>query len=398
MLSKVLSYFTRKSGLARPEKWLKEVFGVEETWSGAEVSPETAMQISAVAACVRLLSESVASLPLFVYRRTAEDKLKAPDHGLYWVLHDRPNRFQTSFKWREQLLNHVLMNGNHYSLIERDSAGAVRALWPVDPATMIPVVVGGDLVYQHWANGKRQVYAFEDVLHVKGPTLDGITGLSIVRMARQGIGLATAQEQHGASLFRNRARPGLLVKPAANLGDESTAKMRKWFDEQFAGAMNSGKTVVLPLAGMDVTPVGFSAEDAQFLQSRQFSVQEIARWFRVPPHLIGDPTRLAYASSETEMNAFLTHTLAPWLANLEAEFNLKLLPDRTQFFVEFDANGMARGDLAARYSAYSQGLAAGFLTVGDVRRRENLPHLPDTDKLLQPANMMPRTEGVNANA
>jgi HK97 family phage portal protein len=150
--------------------------------------------------------------------------------------------------------------------------------------------------------------------------------------------------------------------------------------ERFGGSKNAGKLGILE-EGMEIKSVSNSNEDAQYLQSRQFSVVEIARFFRVPAHLVGDATRLAYASSEVEMLAFLTHTLRPWLTNIESEFNAVLLPERTQFFCEFDINGMARGDQAARYAAYERGLASGFLTVADVRRWENLPAIEGTDGL-----------------
>ncbi len=157
--------------------------------------------------------------------------------------------------------------------------------------------------------------------------------------------------------------------------------------------MNAGKTVLLE-GGMTVEPVGFTSEDSQFLESRQFSVIEIARWFRVPPTMIGDMTRVSYSSSESEMQLFAMHSLVPWCASLEAEMNLKFLPDRTQFYVKFDVNSIVRGDQQSRYTAYSQGLTAGFLTVADVRQAEGLPFIDGTDKLNRPANMVPY-EGVN---
>ncbi len=391
MLTKILDLFRTKSGLARPERWLKETLGSVETYAGVEISAENALTVSAVAACVRLLSESVASLPLHVFKRAEHGKVKADSHGLYSVIHDAPNDYQTSYTWRSQLMSSVLLHGNAYSLIERDSSRTVRALWPLDP-TGITVIANSDGVYyESWSGGKKQTYDFGDVLHIKGPSMNGITGLSVISMARQGLGLAMAQDQHGASLFKNGARPGVILRYPGALTDTARARLKDSFDAVFKGALSTGKTIVLE-GGMEVERVGFSSDDAQFLQNRQFSVQEIARWFRVPPHLIGDPSRLAYASSETEMNAFLVHSLRPWLVNLEQEMTAKLLPDRTQYFVEFDANGIARGDQASRYEAYSQGLAAGFLTVADVRAWENLPFVPGTDQLLRPANMLPAPE------
>jgi HK97 family phage portal protein len=395
MLRKLLDRITRKSGLAQPQPWLKEALGVEESWAGVDITPAASLASSTVAACIRLLSESVASLPLHVYRQEGASKLKAPEHGLYGLLHDKPNSYQTSATWRSQMLWHVLLHGNSYSIIERDLQGRVSALWPVDPQSVVVKADGGELVYEVWIGGKRERFAYWQVLHVKGPSTDGITGMSIVRMARQGIGLDLALTQSGASLYKNRARPGLVITSPEIMGDEARQNLRKVYSEGLATALNAGKTVVLD-GGLTLSSVGFSNDDAQWLQSRQFAVQDVCRWFRVNPHLVGDPSRLAYASSEAEFIAFLTHTLRPWLVNIEAEMNAVLLPERTNFFIEFDANGMARGDQHQRYESYAKGLEAGFLTVADVRAWENLPFIPGTDSL--PSNSLPSKEVQNAAA
>jgi len=382
MIRKTIQKLLVKSGLARPETWLKQSLGVETSYAGVEVTPASALASSTVAACVRLLSESVASLPLHVYRRGDKGKERAPEHPLYSILHDRPNPYMTSFNWRALMVSHVALHGNSYNVIERDSGGRVSALWPLDPACVIVKNAGGALVYEAWIGGERRTFEYSEVLHVRGPSLDGITGLSVIKIAKQGIGLDLAMTQHGASLFKNGARPGVVLKHPESLSGKTQTQLLDNFAAKFAGALNSGKPFLLE-GGLDVQVLGFSSDDAQFLQSRQFSVQEICRFFRVSPHLVGDPSRLAYASSEAEFNAFLTHTLAPWLRNLESEMNVSLLPDRTEFLIEFDPNGMARGSLAERYAAYQKGLAGPnpWLTVADVRAAENLPFLPGTDQL-----------------
>lgn len=388
MITKILeSLGLRKSTFANPQRWLKDALGVEDTAAGVDVTVDNALAVSSVAACCRLLAESIASLPLHVYRRTGRDKERAADHRAYGLLHDQPNELQTSYTWRATEMLRTLLRGNSYTWIQRDESGAPMALWPLQPECVAVKVDAGRLIYEYRHRGEKRVYEHPDVIHWRGPSLDGITGMSIMNMARQGIGLAIAQDRHGASTFKNGARPGLLLKSPQVLSKDARERMKE-FTKQFEGAMNAGRSMLLE-AGMDVSTVGFSAEDAQFLQSRQFSVQEIARWFRVPPHMIGDPTRLAYASAEVELLAFITHTLRPWLTNFESELNAKLFPSSTKFFAEFDANGIARGDQASRYDAYSKGLAAGFLTVADVRQFENLPHIAGTDQLLRPANMLP---------
>jgi HK97 family phage portal protein len=374
MLRKIAELFTRKSSIARPDPWLRDALGGQESWAGPTISAETAMQSSAVAACVRLLSESVASLPLFVYRRDGDDKAKAPDHPLYAVLHDAPNAYQTAFTWRAQMMTHTLLHGNAYSLIDRDDSGRVRALWPLLPANVNVRSNDGRLQYEVWNAGKRETYEPEDVLHVKGPSSDGIRGMSIISMARQGIALDLALTQHGASTFKNGARPGVVIKTPAQLSNEARKQFVQNWSEQFAGALRAGKTALLD-GGLDVHTIASSNDDSQFLQSRQFAVQEIARWFRVSPHLIGDPSRLAYASSEVEMLSFLQHSLRPWLINIEAEITRRLLPARTAYFAEFSLDAMQRSDTKSRYESYAIGVDKGFLTVEDIRKWENLPPL-----------------------
>lgn len=381
----------RKSGgfLAQPPRWFREALGVEETYAGVEVSASTAMHSATVAACVRLLSESVASLPLFTLRRVGESKVKAPEHPAYRLLHDRPNEYQTSYLWRQVAMSHVLLHGNSYSLIERGASGELRALWPIDPARVTVRAEGGGIYYEIGGPQKLTV-PYADMVHFRGPSLDGITGVSIISMARQGIGLDLALTQHGAAIFKNRARPGLIVKTKNMLSDTARGAKERWLRE-FTGSLNAGKSVILE-GGLELEngQQGYSNQDAEFLGSRGFTVQEICRWFRVPPHLIGDPTRLAYASSETEMNAFLVHTLRPWLVNLEAEINFKIFDgDGEQHFAEFAADGIARGDQAARYESYRVGIEAGFLSVADVRRIENLPAIEGTDQLRAPAGTQP---------
>lgn len=366
--------------------------GAQPSYAGPEITPEGSLAVSAVCACVRLLSESVASLPLFVFRRTETSKVKASEYPLYWVLHNSPNDYQTSYTWLAQAMTHVLLHGNAYSAIERDSAGVVKRLWPLQPEYLTVQTTGDAIIYEYYRNAEKHTFGFSDVLHLKGPSLNGVTGLSIIGLAKQGIGLATAQDQHGAAMFRNRARPGVLLKMPGVLTQQQRSTIRESFDANFSGAMNAGKMFLLE-AGMELAgTVGFSAEDSQFLQSRQFSVQEIARWFRVSPTMIGDLSRSTYSNSEQEQLSFLQHSLRPWLVNIEAELNLKLFPSRTQFFAEFDMSGFQRADQATRYEAYSKGLTAGFLTVGDVRSWENLPEIAGTNQLMRPANMLPASE------
>ena len=195
--------------------------------------------------------------------------------------------------------------------------------------------------------------------------------------------------------MRNNARLGTVISVKGKLRTDQKQGIREDFENKFAGAMNAGRAIVVD-DDLTVQTVGMSSGDAQFLESRQFSVVEIARWFRVPPTMVGDMTRVSYSSSESELQLFAMHSLVPWCSNFEAEMNKKLFPERTQFFVKFDVNSIVRGDLQSRYTAYSQGLNAGFLTVADVREAESLPFIDGTDVLNRPANLVPHG-GENSN-
>ena len=371
-----------------PNRYRTELPTFSPTTAGQLVTPERSLSVASVAACIRLLSETTAALPLHVYRDLGKSKVVETDHPNYDLLHSKPNEFMTSFVFFQQAIMHILLHGNFYAVIERDDSGNPINLWPLRPEGVTVEVADGTVEYRYYFGGKRDTYSFRDVLHFKGPSLDGIIGMSVIHMAREGIGLCLAQDAHAASLFRNGARPGMVLKYGGVFGPEQREELEGSFLDKFSGALNAGKTVILE-AGLDLQPIGFTSEDAQFLESRQFSAIEIARWFRVPPTMIGDMTRVSYSSSESEMQLFAMHSLVPLCANLEAEMNLKLFPARTQFLAKFDVNSIIRGDQAARYSAYSQGLTAGFLTVADVRSAEDLPFIEGTDKLMRPANQMP---------
>jgi len=390
MLRKLWDRISRKSTLAQPDPWLREALGVEKTFSGVELTPEGSMASSTVTACVRLLSESVASLPLHVYRRGDMGKIRAPEHALYRLLHDRPNAYQTSYTWRAQMMTSVLLFGNSYSLVEKDLDGRIVGLWPLDSRRVTLKAEGGELFYEHRPpRGEKQTFAYGEVLHIKGPSIDGLTGMSVIRLAREGIGLDLALSRHGSLLFKNNAAPKAYISHPQRLSSQAKDLITGYMEDRFGGLMNAGKLGVLE-EGMKIETLPVSNEDAQFLGSRQFSVQDICRWFKINPHLVGDPSRLAYASSEAEFNAYLVHSLAPWLRNIESEMGATLLGDDDGHLIEFDPNGMARGSQAERYESYSKGLAAGFLTVADVRAAENLPFLPGTDELRTEKSMKVR--------
>jgi len=389
IIERVANFLLQKSGWAGfgPDRW----YAGEHSWfgqtaAGVTVTPEQSLTCATVAACVRLLATSVASLPCYVYQDAGRAKLKAPDHKLWPILLEQANEYQTAFAFWQHVLVHCLLEGNLYTYIQRDSEGNVTGLWPLRKGTVVVEVDNGLPVYHYVWGSEKLVYRADEILHFKNLGLNGFVGMSTLQMAREGIGQALAEGRHAASLFRNNARPGLVLKYPNVMREDQREQFRKSFQQEFSGALNAGKTVLLE-GGMDLNPVGFSSEDAQFLESREFSVRECARWFGVPAHMVGDVTRTSYNSSEAEMLNFLMHSLRPWLVNLESELHSKLFKG-TAFFPRFDSTALARSDMASRYSSYSQALTAGWMSIADVREAEQLPYIEGTDKLLQPANMI----------
>lgn len=360
--------------------------------SGQRVSAESAMRVAAVATCVRILSETLASLPLVIYRRLpGGGREPAPDHPLYQLLHDRPNRWQTSFRWREMSQGHLALRGNSYSRIIADGAGRVQQLVPMHPDRVaVRQLEGGALIYEHSPAGAvlRQVLVADEVLHLRGLSDDGIMGLSPLAYAREAFGGGLALQDFGARFFLNDAKPGFVLKhPGHFKDDEALERFRKSVQDSQTGA-NRHKVMVLE-DGMAPENIGSTNEDAQFLESRKFNREEIASLFGVPAHFVGGAPRAPLANREQEALDFVIHTVRPWAVRTEEDLERSLLGEDDTFFIEHNVDALLRGDLASRYAAYAVGINWGFLSPNDVRRRENLNPREGGDIYLQPVNMAP---------
>ncbi len=235
-----------------PNRYRTQMPSIGGTIAGAVVTPERALNVSSVASAVRLLSETVAALPLHTYRDLSRSKVIELDHANYNLLHSRPNDFQTSFAFFQTAIMHILLHGNFYAVIERNDAGEPVNLWPLRPEGVTVEVADGTVQYRYYFGGKKDIYGYRDVLHFKGPSLDGIIGMSVIGMAREGIGLCMAQDAHAASLFRNGARPGMVLKYAGVFGPDQREQLEGSFLDKFSGAFNAGKTVILE-GGLDLS-------------------------------------------------------------------------------------------------------------------------------------------------
>ena len=354
--------------------------------SGKRVNEQTAMQTSAVYACVRVISESVASLPLHVYRYNSEGgKEKAIDHPLYRLLHDEPNAEMTAYSFFEVALTHLLLWGNFYAQIIRNGKGEVVGLYPLMPDRMkVDRDENRHLYYEYTLStddpitNKNQTVILqpEDVLHVSGLSYDGLVGYSPIAMAKQSIGLSIAAEEFGSKFYANSAVPSGILEHPGILKDPS--KVRESWMNTFGGSANSNKVAVLE-EGMKYTPISINPSEAQFLDTRKFQVVEICRIFRVPPHMVSSLEGATYSNIEQQSLEYVQYTLRPWLTRLEQAMFRRLFTEEEKktYFIKFNADALLRGDYQSRMNGYATGINNGFLCPNDVRSLEDLDRIPD---------------------
>lgn len=354
--------------------------------SGKNVNERSAMQMTAVYACVRILSESIAGLPVHLYQYVdSGSKQKALEHPLYRLLHDEPNPEMTSFVFRETLMTHLLLWGNAYAQIIRNGKGQVVALYPLMPNRMsVDRDDKGHLFYQYQmqdsdaptAKSGTVILKPTDVLHVPGLGFDGLVGYSPIAMAKNAIGLSIATEEYGAKFFANGATPsGILEYPGTVKNPEA---IRESWNAGFGGSSNAHKVAVLE-EGMKYTPIAISPNEAQFLETRKFQIDEIARIFRVPPHMVGDLEKSSFSNIEQQSLEFVKYTLEPWIVCWEQSLNRALLSEteKAAYFVKFNVDGLLRGDYQSRMNGYATARQNGWMSANDIRELENLDLIPD---------------------
>jgi HK97 family phage portal protein len=356
--------------------------------SGKAVTERTAMQMTAVYSCVRILAEAVAGLPLNLYHYLPDGgKEKSYDHPLYQLLHDEPNPEMSSFVFRETLMTHLLLWGNAYAQIIRNGKGEVVALYPLMPNRMtVDREENGQLYYSYnrssdeapTMNGSTVILKPSDVLHIPGLGFDGLVGYSPIAMAKNAIGMAIACEEYGAKFFANGAAPGGVLEHPGTIKDPQ--RVREAWQSQFGGSGNSNKIAVLE-EGMKYTPIGISPEQAQFLETRKFQINEIARIFRVPPHMVGDLEKSSFSNIEQQSLEFVKYTLDPWVIRWEQSImrSLLSLEEKTQYFVKFNLEGLLRGDYQSRMTGYATARQNGWMSANDIRELENLDRIPNED-------------------
>ena len=350
------------------------------TSSGKAVNETTAMQTSAVYACVRILAEAVAGLPLHVYERIdGGGKNIKRDHPLYRLLHDEPNSEMTSFVFRETLMSHLLLWGNAYAQIIRDGWGYPTALYPLLPNNMsVDRNANGKIVYTYRSENGEKKLGRENILHIPGLGFDGLVGYSPIAMAKNAVGMSIATEEYGAKFFANGANPGGVLEHPSIIKD--IQRVKDSWNAGYQGSSNAHKVAILE-EGMKFNAIGIPPEAAQFLETRKFQINEIARIFRVPPHMVGDLEKSSFSNIEQQSLEFVKYTLDPWVVRWEQSLQQSLLlpGEKASVYIKFNVDGLLRGDYASRMQGYSTGIQNGFMSVNDVRALEDMNLLPDEE-------------------
>ena len=358
--------------------------------SPKQVTEETALQVSAVWACVRLLSETVASLPLNVFQETADGRQISKDHPLYRLLHDKPNRYMTSVVFRETLMLNLCLHGNAYAEIQRTDSGRIVGLNPL-PSRQVKTTLlkDGTQIYAYEQDRDVSVIAKENMLHIKlfG---NGLIGLSPLAYARNAVGLALGAEEYGSKFYQNGGKPGGVLTIDKVLNEEQRKTIRKHFGSLNSGSENAHRLMILE-AGMKYEQVQINPQDMQMLETRRFQTEEIARFFGVPGFLINDTSKTTSWGSGIEqmMLGFYQLNLRPYLTRWEQELQQTLLSvtEQRKYKIEFNFEGLLRGDTAGRSEYYSKTVGAPTMTINEARKRENLPPVTGGDELIAPLNM-----------
>jgi HK97 family phage portal protein len=362
--------------------------------AGVTVTQERATSTTTFIACVKILAETIGMLPLPVYRVKNRGRERAPEHPIYQLLHNRPNPELSPFLFREMLQGHLALRGNAYAEIETNNAGEIIGLWPLLPHRVQPIRENGEKKYVVQLNSGASVSLRSDqVMHIPAFGYDGIQGYSPLTVLRHALGLAIATEEFGARFFGNGSRPGGVItrpKEAPKWSPDAKSSFKRSWEEAHAGLTNSQRVAILE-EGMDWKQIGISPDDSQFLQTRGFQVTEIARFFRIPLHMLGHLERSSFNNIEQQSIDFIQHAVGPWMARWESVINHDLFDeaDRGTYYAQFLVTALLRGDSAARSAYYRQRFAMGTYSQNDIRELENEDPIPGGDRYFVPMNMVP---------
>lgn len=394
----------KRGNINDPNMWITKLLNAASA-AGINVTTDKALKQATVYACVKVISETLSSLPFILYERVGDGgKTRAVNHPLYKLMHDGPNEYMTSYEYREIMSTHLNLNGNHYSQKVRGNGG-IKELIPLNPSKMKVEQTNVGIVYTYtYEDGKHEEFRPDQIWHIKLMPIscshnanapEGILGVSPITMAKETLGSALAADEYGARYFANNATIGLNFQFPGKLSDNAKAWLKETLSE-YSKLENKFKPLITEEGGK-IEQLGISNSDSQFLESRNFNVEEIARIFRVPPILLGHPTNtMTYASAEQIFLSFGKFTILPWCRRIEHSANRYLLSpkDREKYFFEFNLEGLLRADTKTRYEAYASARQWGWMNPNEIRKLENMDPLPDDkgDIYLEPENMRPAGE------
>jgi len=374
------------------DQWLAWNAGIP--LGGGSVTPDAAMTTTAVFACVRVLGETVGSLPLHVYKKTGKMVEIARDYPLYKVLHDRPNPRLSSMGFREMLTGHMALRGNGYAKIIYDGQYRTKALYPIHPGRIKPMLVDGEKVYRvTMKNGSTEIWPEEMVLHLPALNYDGLEGYSPITVCNRTMRITRSAEEYDEAFFTKGATLDGFIRHPSRLSPDARGKLKKYWEENHTGVKNYHGIGVLD-EGMEWQNVGLNPADAQLLSTREFQLEEIARMFRIPLHMIQDMKGATFSNIEQQSLDFLIHTMTPWLVRWEQEMNYMLIPERDygKYYIKFNVNGLLRADTKTRYESYASAKQNGWMSANDIRELEDKNPVEGGDVYLVAVNMMPSTD------
>lgn len=380
-----MSFFSQSwDSSSSDENFLKIFSENYPTSTGIKVTESNAMRHSIVYACVKVLSESISSLPLVLYKEDEKgNRTKAKDHKLYYLLNTQPNNEVTTMQWRETMTASICLSGNHFTQIIKNGAGDIIQLWLLDTKriTVKRLTSTGELVfiYNYSANllekkPKQYAFKFDEVLNIAGLSFDGICGISPIAHERESIALSIAMERHGSTFFGNGASPSGMFSIEGELSDEAFKRMKDDFEKSYTGMKNSNKPMILE-GGAKFSPITMTNTDSQFLEGRRYQKEDIAMLYRVPLHMLNDLAKASYNSIEQLSLSFVIYTLTPWLVRIEQCMNRDLLTEKEKkegYYIKHNLAALLRGDSKTRFENYDKAIKSGIYTINDVLAKEDM--------------------------
>ena len=362
----------------------------DPTPSGVNVNESKAATLSAVWNAITVLSGALASRPFTVYRRVDEGRERSADHPIYRILHEAPNPEQTAFEYWEMAMAHALLFGNHYAEIQRNGSGRVIALWPLDPARTTALRKNGQKLYRVRPQSGEEIFLFErEVFHVPGLSFDGLAGKRVLAVARDSIGLALAAEEYANRFYGSGSTLSGVLEIDGSVSDEQYDRLRSDWSRKHSGLSNAHRFALLE-NGLKWKATGVTPEDSQFLESREFQIDEVARWFNVPPHKIKSLRRATFSNIEHQAIEFDTDSVLPWARRFEQRANRTFFPSETdEFYAEFEFMGVLRADSKARSEFYAKMFNLGAMSRNEIRAKENMNSVEGGDEFFVPANLAP---------